>query len=248
MQMRVCGAALSSVLQSHPVPSLHSILALSASQHGLQAWLKRAQECPVVFWVVSCGLLAVISESFGNPRFQWKAGFSLLWPFMETVPRYLPPNVCHHGSLQHPVLRILLYSQEISWWLLMFLLSCQQSWLLWVRAAWGVKLEASRCYLGINLQHLKATQSIVYSLLEPGQGCKYTLSEARGSSEFIFSSFCRWESQGAEDHLHFIHRKFMSVEPWGCVWNAWVWPKNPPKKSLHVVKKVMPSIEKADWD
>lgn len=245
MQMRVCGAALSSVLQSHPVPSLPSVQASMGCKRGLRepgSVLWCFELCPV-------GYLLWSLSPLGIPDFNGKpVGFSLLWPFMETVPRYLPPNVCHHGSLQHPVLRILLYSQEISWWLLMFLLSCQQSWLLWVRAAWGVKLEASRCYLGINLQHLKATQSIVYSLLEPGHGCKYTLSEACGSSEFIFSSFCRWESQGAEDHLHFIHRKFMSVEPWGCVWNAWVWPKNPPKKSLHVVKKVMPSIEKADWD
>lgn len=83
MQMRVCGAALSSVLQSHPVPIL---ALLSASRCGLQVWLKRAQECPVVFWVVSCGLPAVISEPFGNPRFQWKAS-------------WVSPAVTIHGNI-----------------------------------------------------------------------------------------------------------------------------------------------------
>lgn len=159
MQMRVCGAALSSVLQSHPVPAF----ALSASQHGLQAWLKRdisvlwcSELCPV-------GYLLWSLSPLGVPDFNEKpVGFSLLWLFMETVLRYLPPNACLHGSIHHPVVKILLYHQEISWWLLMFLLSSQQNWLLWVRAAWGVKLDTSSCYLGINLQHLKATQSIVY--------------------------------------------------------------------------------------
>lgn len=121
MQMRVCGAALSSVLQSrHPcTPSLPSVQASMGCKHGLReprSFLWCFELCPV-------GYLLWSLSPLGIPDFNGK----LLWPFMETVPRYLPPNVCHHGSLQHPVLRILLYSQEISWWLLMFLLSCQQS-------------------------------------------------------------------------------------------------------------------------
>lgn len=43
--------------------------------------------------------------------------------------------------------------------------------------------------------------------LEPDHECKYSFSEACGSSEFIFSSFCRWESQGAEDHLNFYSQE-----------------------------------------
>lgn len=157
--MRVCGAALSSVLQSHPVP----ILALSASQWGLQAWLKRDMSVLWCFELCLVGYLLWSLSPLGIPVFNGKpVGFSLLWLFIKTVPRYLPPNVCLHGSMHHPMVRILLCCQEISWWLLMFLLSSQQNWLLWVRAAWGVKLETSSCCLGINLQHLKATQSIVY--------------------------------------------------------------------------------------
>lgn len=147
---------------SHPcTPSLPSVQASVGCKCGLR-------EPRSVLWCFGLCLVDYLLWSLsplGIPDFNGKpVGFPLLWLFMGTFPGYLPPNVFHHGSLQHPVVRILLYSQEISWWLLMFLLSCQQNWLLWVGAAQGVKLEASSCYLSINLPHLKATQSIVYSL------------------------------------------------------------------------------------
>lgn len=86
--------------------------------------------------------------------------------------------------------------------------------------------------------------------IEPGCGCKYGLSGACGSSEVIFSSFHRWESEGVEEHWLYPQE------------SAWQWsPKVGSethrfgqKKKLYGVKgslfpeKIMPSIKKADWD